>query len=242
MYNAVVAASAKNTARGTVRDGFRTSPLGASATSTPAYAKISSRTLRPIASTGGSARPGDRRRIHEERAHAGEDEERRQLGDRNPFDEARSDADAAHIQPRERGQEHGKHADVRRPRRDAGDEDRELVEQGARDARDREQAREPLQHAGEEPDEWPEGRFDVGVDAAGHRHAASRHRQADGDARHDGRAQQEGDRRSRAESLRDERGDDENSGADCRVDDGRCQLADAERPHEGCFAGGKGSQ
>ena len=115
--------------------------------------------------------------------------------------------------------------------RDQGDRGGE----GACHRRGRQQTGQPHEKPGQESDERTERHFDVGVDSAGQRHPAPRHRERRDDESHRQAAREIGERRGRTEVARDQRGKDEDASADGRVDDACGQPAHAYRAHEPLF-------
>ena len=138
MYSAVAAPIAMNAARGTVRAGVRTSPLGTSALSMPQNAKMRTPEVWSTAEAGGMLRPGEARGIDEERADDDEGDERHELRDGRDLREARAGAHAAHVDAREQ-REHGDHDCPVEPgvrhadeRREGGGEERQHGGRAAR--------------------------------------------------------------------------------------------------------------
>ena len=79
-------------ARGTVRAVSRTSPLGTSAHSMPANAKINSSDVRATSPAGGHRRDPQVLGVDEERAADGDEQQRQELGDRGDRVEPRAEA------------------------------------------------------------------------------------------------------------------------------------------------------
>ena len=208
---------ARNTARGTVRAGSCTSPLGASAISTPTNAKISSRTVSPSALARRHPGPREVGGSHGEEPGGDEQQERQQLQGGEPLHERDAGAHAAHV---DEGKTAEKQDDERRaPGAGAERRDEDTHRRGERGGYPRagEDVGEPQHHAGEKPGVAAERALDVAVDAAARGDAASGESEAGDDERDGGEADQERQGRRGADAQSHRRRQDEDAGTDRAV-------------------------
>ena len=208
-------------ARGTVRAGCDTSPLGTSATSTPTKAKINRIAVRPTAAAGGrtlTARCSGRTNqtpmtisTPSGTSFATVTASTRRAPGVTPrtFTAASPPNSIATMATRVAGWL----AEGQIPASES-DEDVGHARHGHRRA-------EGIEHAGQKTDERPECRFHVGIEAAGERDAAAGRREARHDERHHPAADDIGEGRRRPEVSRDGGGQHEDAGADRGVD-GAC--------------------
>ena len=215
-------------ARGTVRAVSRTSPLGTSAHSMPANAKISSSDVRATSPAAGiaaicrfsaltknapptatSSSGSSLATVAIELSRTPSVTPRRLTSDQNANAATRTAIVASRS-----GQRRHEQTEARRKHR--------------RHRRGGERAEHPQQHAGEESGVGPERRADVGVRPAGQRHAAAGIGDAQHDQPHRDRADQVGDRRRGAERAGDVGRQAEDAAADRDVDDagGQAERAD----------------
>ena len=113
--------SARNTARGTVREGSRTSPLGPSATSTPDEGEHQDQHRLAEGLAPGQAGPGEVRGRHRDGAGDHQQQKRQQLGDRHRLDEVDARVHAPDV---DGGQRRRRRATMQRRSRQAGADSR----------------------------------------------------------------------------------------------------------------------
>ena len=219
---------ARATARGTVRAASRTSPLGTSATSMPANAKISSSDMRATSPAAGIAAtcrlPGSMKNAPPMATRS----ERQQLGDGGDGVEAHAQRHAAQVHQRPEPEHDDQDGRLHARAGQRGHELAEARRQHRRDGGSGKRPRDPQQHAGQKARVGSERGADIGIRSARERHAAAGVRDAEHDEAHGDGAHQVGQRRGRAERAGDEGRQAKDAAADGDVDDacGKAQRAD----------------
>ena len=224
-----------NTARGIVRAGSRTSPLGTRAISMPAKAKINVIDAAPIRS--GDAHSIARCSGFTQRSPAAvSTSSGSSLATvmtsirRAPMATPRT-LTQANV-PNTRPRPSALRMDVLRAGAIRATDAARALATDAAASRQANHTRNPVRN----PTKRTERHFHVGVDSAGQRHPAPGHRERRDDEGHRQAAREIRQGCGRTEVARGERGQDEDARADCHVDDARCEPTHADRAHEPPFA------
>ena len=109
---------------------------------------------------------------------------------------------------------------------------RQAVDHGRRDARGGEDGADPDQNADQKPHQRPQGDLDEAIGSAAAGDAAGGGGEAEHDTAHRHHADDEGQRRGRADVARQGGGEHEDPGADDHVEDGEPEAEGSDRAAE----------